>query len=614
MGDDAARRRARFYGLLGCSLVVALYAWWPVLAAWNNTQWGDGQAFHKLVDAGRVSLVRYRELPFWDPYECGGRPLWDNPQAMVSSPFMLMLLPGLGTTLTMKLWYIAHTAAGFVSMWLFCRMELRVSRVAAFVGATAWACCGFNMHHLSTGHASFAAFELMPLLLLFWRRAEKSYAGAIGTGFVLAHTATSGGALALSYMAALLGLETLTRLWPLRRVARVVRGGAVAVVVTVGIGGYRLLPMIDQLLHHKRPIPHDADFMSAEMLINAFVNRVIGHMARTPDHAYVWGEYGSYVGWVLLLLASCGIVLGGLEQAWLFVLLVLGVMLMAGHWHKLSPWAILNHRLYPFTEMRVPSRFRAQASMMLLAYAAIGTDRLAAVAARLPNDLAERLSRSERLAGIGEQVRRAFAGTSAAVRLTVLAVALLGAGDVLGRGMQLVSEMGATSAPANKAVRASARLYYGGPDQAGYIDLPRQNRGRIACYDEWGFYVGAPMWEGDVPQARADDPAVVISNVTRTQNTFVIDVSSPAGGRIKLNSSFDFNWRSTVGSTAEENKLLVLDVPPGAHHLEVFYRPRSFVLGAILTLLTTILAIRALVRMSRGAHPLADRFGEAAST
>src|SRR5262249_30181665 len=139
---------ARAVGLALLSLGVAVYLWWPMIAAWHATQFGDGQYFHKLVEAFRVSIVHHHELPMWDPYECGGRPLWDNPQGLAGAP-LIWLAVFIGTTATMKLWYVAHTAIGFVSMWLLCREELKVSRPAAFAAAVAWACCGFNMHHLS---------------------------------------------------------------------------------------------------------------------------------------------------------------------------------------------------------------------------------------------------------------------------------------------------------------------------------------------------------------------------------------------------------------------------------------------------------------------------------
>ena len=121
--DGLLTPRVRALGLAALSIVVALYGWWPMLEGWKNTQGGDGQYFHKLVEAFRVAIVRHHELPLWDPYECGGRPLWDNPQSLAGAPLVWLSL-FIGTSSAMKIWYLAHTAGGFASMWIFCRMEL----------------------------------------------------------------------------------------------------------------------------------------------------------------------------------------------------------------------------------------------------------------------------------------------------------------------------------------------------------------------------------------------------------------------------------------------------------------------------------------------------------
>lgn len=573
--EEAARPspRLRALGLALLGIAVALYGWWPMLEGWKNTQGGDGQYFHKLVEAFRVAVVRHHELPLWDPYECGGRPLWDNPQSLAGAP-LIWLSVVLGTSATMKLWYLAHTAGGFVSMWLFTRKELGVSFAAAFAASVAWACGGFHMHHYSGGHAAFVTFELMPLALLLWRRAEGDDRMAIGLGLLVALMGFEGAALPLLYVAVLLGGETLTRAWPPRRLIGIARAGAITLVVGLGVGAVRLLPVIDQLRAHKRPLEADFDHMTASSLLDAFVNGYLGHLHRMPNHVYVWGEYATYVGWLLLLLGIAGVALGGRKHIWLAALLVIAIALMVGYQGKLSPWGILNKYVYPLKEMRVPSRFNAQASFILLAYVAIAVDRLTELASRLAGRL-----------------RPAVPFVAAVVPL----VAVLGAGDVLGHHVQLAHEY-PTGAPAHPRVTPSPRIFYGGRDSASYIDQPAQNRGRLACYEPWAPYEGAPLWDGDVAQARGASPEVVVSNVTRTQNTFELDVQTDAPARVLLNSSFDLNWRSNVGTPVEQNKQLAVDVPPGVHHVRLTYRPRLLWLGAIVTVLSIAGVIWALRR------------------
>lgn len=578
-----SRRTRNWIALYVTGLLVSTYLWWPMIAGWSSTQGGDGQYFHKFIEAGRVSVMHFRELPLWDPYECGGRPLWDNPQALVAAPLMWLNF-FVGTSVAMKVWYWLHTAAGFVSMWLFCRKEMRTSRTSTFAAAVAWSTGVFHMHHVAGGHAAFVTFELMPLALLLWRRADENDRAAMGVGLIVALQGLEGGALPLLYFAVLLGAETLTRLWPLARIVRIARAGAIVLGVGIGIGAVRFFPVIDQLRSHTRPLPKDFDHMTASSLLDAFVNGHIGHLAHIPDHTYVWGEYSTYLGWALLLLAIAGIALTWRKNLWMVAILVLGISLMVGYQGRYSPWGILNQHVYPISQMRVPARFNLQTAFLLLAFAASGADRLGAYVARLPFVV--------RSLGIS-------ATSALVVRHAVPLVAVLGAGDSLGTAIELAHMYPTGGADHPKTTKRSPRIYYGGRDSAAPVDQPQQNRGRTFCYEPWAPYEGAAVWDGDVPQGRSLEPAAVVSNVTRTQNTFDLDVQSDGPAKVLLNSTFDLNWRSTIGRPFENNKMLAVEVPAGVHHVHLFYRPRYLGIGAVVSAISIALTIWAFRRTRR---------------
>ena len=116
-------------------------------------------------------------------------------------------------------------------------------------------------------------------------------------------------------------------------------------------------------------------------------------------------------------------------------------------------------------------------------------------------------------------------------------------------------------------------------------DQPRQNRGRAGCWDEWGWNSGAALWDGDVPQARAADDGVVVNSVSRTANTFTVDVTATRPSRVLLNSTWDKQWQVDVGTTASQSTLLVVDVPAGNAVLHARYLPRTFWPGVLLTVL-----------------------------
>src|SRR5437764_1088796 len=63
------------------------------------------------------SLFDYRQLPFWNPWLCGGNVLWQNPQVALLTPVYL-LAPALSLPVAMKVNVLAHYFLGLIGMHL----------------------------------------------------------------------------------------------------------------------------------------------------------------------------------------------------------------------------------------------------------------------------------------------------------------------------------------------------------------------------------------------------------------------------------------------------------------------------------------------------------------
>jgi hypothetical protein len=137
------------------------------------------------------------------------------------------------------------------------------------------------------------------------------------------------------------------------------------------------------------------------------------------------------------------------------------------------------------------------------------------------------------------------------------------------------------------------------------IDGPRENLGRQYCWEEWGFGQGAPLWDGDVPQARAENELAKVTNVVRTPNTFTFDVEASAATRVLLDTAYDKGWRADVGTAVEKDKALAVEIPPGTNHVKVKYWPKTMTMGLWLTAIGTVGSIAALVWLSRRKRPRA---------
>jgi hypothetical protein len=552
---SAVRESRSWAGAATLALALSVLAWWPMLASYPLTQSADGQYWQAFVEAVRASLLHHHELPLWNPYECGGVPLWAHPEGIAAAPLLWLALP-LGTTRALHAWYVVHSALGFLCMWLLARRALGLGPAASLLAGTLWAFCGFYQQHLSVGHANFVGFLYFPLALLCWRQAETDVRWSVALGGLLAWMMLEGAAEPLPQLAVVLGLETLTRLRP-RRLSAIVRAGGVALAVALSVGAVRFLPVIEQLRSHTRRIEVERDALRPETVAELFLAR--GADVTIEGQAWQRQDYLAYLGPVVLGLAAIGLFLLQSGEAWLPVLLVGAGALMLGRWDDHSPWALLQAYVYPFRQLRVPSRFAATVSLALVALAALAVDRVSALARRrLPRERA------------------------AAVRWLAVGLALVGAADVIVVG--LVRTPPFFDSPPPAPTRVSPRFFYDGPGLVGPIEQPRQNRGQLTCWalEEWGRGGSRALWSGDRPQA--EGPGV--EWVERSPGSFRLVVDgNPQPVTIAINSHFDAGWRTDVGALESRGGRLTLRMPPGRHEVHLRYWPRFLTAGILVTAL-----------------------------
>lgn len=541
--------------ILGLGILLFVVVWWPMFRAYPRTPIEDGHYFLHQIEISKAALRRYHELPLWNPFDCRGIPMWDHPENITASPIFYLTLP-FSAGVTIVVWNLAHVVVGFLGMWLLCRDDLKLSRAATFVAAVAWS-FGTVHNQYAGEHEAFVSFYHAPLLLFTWRRAERSWNWAVGTGLLLALMVYDGATYPLPLTVVFLGIETVTRFTNKARALRIAAAGAVVGLVALSVGASRLLPIQDQFASHNRVMQDDWDHLARlGTWLDMYLLRSPHWRARVEGQQYVLGEYHAYIGILGVLLVAIGVLCTMLELPWLLVLSLTLVVLMLGHFGPYAPWTILHAHVPPFKSMRVPARFRLLLAMPLALYMAYAIDRLPALLRRW-------LGRSS---------------LSHAVRVGLLGVGIFAAGDSAGLFTQILEYRFQDPPPAK--VTSSTRFYYGGSDLSpDFANHPRQNHAWLNCRAAWAYNASAPVWTGDVPQARAMDDGAVVEVANRTHNTFRIDVDVKRPSRILVNSAYERGWRTNVGEVVAEGHLLALDLPPGRHQISMRYWPRRLTLG-----------------------------------
>lgn len=543
---------------VSASVAAALLVWAPAFRSLQATGFGDWQQFHHAWEAGWVALWRFGEWPLWDPFHCGGITIFGNPQSQVFSPFYFLSFLG-GPTVGTKLFLVVHAAAGFGGMFLFARRELGVGIPAALVASAAWAGSGFFAWRGAGGHAAFLPFYFTPLVLFAWRRAAEDLRWAAGVALLLALVLCEGGVYPFPFFVLLCAFDALVRL--VRPPANVRRGGIVvaafvAAPLTALCGAIRLLPIVDELRRHPRTMPSYDSITLGEALEMLTTRRHDWHFG---THQFVWPEYCAFVGWGVVLLGACGILLACARRRGSIALgfLLFGGLMLGDHFWG-APWALL-HRLPIYDSLRVPSRFAVFFTFYLALAAALALDTLAAWLAR---------------AGLARGSR----GWGAALSLAPYAIALGLVIDLCAANYAIVDRW---KRPPVAHGPVAARhhlsdLAYG----RWYASFPRLNVGSRRCYEAMTFKVPKGLWTGDKAQARiearpgAARPRGEVRDWGRTTSTAWAEVMLEGPARVVFNQGFAPGWTSSVGVAQRDPKgRLVVDAPTGKHHIRLVYRP-----------------------------------------
>jgi hypothetical protein len=563
----------------GMAALVFCVVWWPMFRNYPGTPIEDGHGFLFMIEASKASLRRYHELPLWNPFDCRGIPMWDHPENITASPIFYLTLPFSGGV-TLIVWNMAHVLVGFVGMWLLCRDDLKLSRYATVVAALAWS-FGTVHNQYAGEHEAFVSFHHAPLLLFAWRRAEHSWNWTVGTGLLLALMIYDGATYPLPLTVLFLGMETLTRLTSVKRALRIGAAAGIIGLVSLSIGASRILPIQDQFSSHNRVFEDDFDHLARiKTLVDMYLLRSPHWRARFGEQQYVLGEYQAYIGWLGVLLTLLGIAAAAGETVWLLAVSCGLVILMLGHFAPWAPWTFLRSHVPPFKSMRVPARFRLLLAIPISLYMAYAVD-------RLPREI------------------RRFLGRPAladAFRVALVGMGIFAAGDSAGLFTEILEYRFTDPPPA--AVSRSTRFYYGGSDLSpDFANHPRQNHAWTGCRASWAYNASAPIWLGDVPQARAVDDGAVVEVANRTHNTFTVDVEVTRPSRIHLNSAYERGWQTNVGQVVNDGLLLAVDLPPGRHRVQLRYWPRRLTLGLWISAIGLLASLAFLFRKDRDSRP-----------
>ncbi|MCA9522223.1 MAG: hypothetical protein KC609_14685 [Myxococcales bacterium] len=534
-------------------LAIAIAFLFPIFSDWQSMGGWDQTYFHAFDETARRTVLDYGQFPAWNPYHCGGRTLIGHVASTHMHPlFWLVALP-LGTGLGFKIYLLLHIFLGVAGMHLYMR-ERGAEDLGALVAATAFGACGYFSWHFAGGHVSYYGLTLTPLILLFLERGRHKARYGVWVGLLLAWTFLLGGAYAYPFQVLLVGAHVIYYSVA-DRSPTAFYTAAIAGLVSLGVSAVKVLPVLEFTLKHSRPSQLLESIAPWELFEPLLSRR--SHFGRWGNHPFTWPEYGSYIGYLPLLLAMIAAARQTTQRRYYVGMAIFFLLLVLGNHGPYSPYALLR-KLPVYKDLRVPSRYLIFVVFYLAALAGFAvsawrrelTSRFAAHQWRYYLPHATALLVILELCSFGQhEFRRTY---------NIKPVPL-----ALGESFD--------------------QWVVGRPEVESYLG-PYRNVGIVNCYEEGANPRSPHLRRGKVPQVfleRVGDGKIDEIRVTPNQITFRATLERESV--VLINENVDSGWRIGDQKAFDVRGLIAFRLPAGERRYRAVYRPRSMVIGICLT-------------------------------
>lgn len=376
-------------------LPVVLVLFWRALLAGETFYFRDLHSHFYPERLLVARTLRAGQLPLWDPYPNGGRPLLANPNDVGLYPSILLYL-ALQPVVAFNLDIVLHFLLTAIAGYLLAR-SLGVSSAGAFAAGCVMAFAGYT---LSLGNMlnRLYAMPWMPLALLFWhtwlkrRRSEWLVAAAMAMAVQILAGAPETSLLTLVLLLAWgLVAERDGPAAPGRQWMRIAGGWALAAILAGGLAAIQIVPAIDLVRQSTRAggmTFDDFSFWSLNprRLPELIAPSLLGDPSLVQEEQYRGAMIEDkksamiisiYFGIPALLAAWAGLAGGSSARRlrWLLAIAtVMGIVLALGRY---TPLLELLYRFAPpIRSLRFPVKFLNIAPLTVGLLAGFGIDQL----------------------------------------------------------------------------------------------------------------------------------------------------------------------------------------------------------------------------------------------
>ncbi len=336
-----------FFSVLLCFLT------WQLLSHLNNLGRGDWDQFYYYSEVPQITLFKYHQFPFWNPYSCGGMPMLANPQSRFLSP-SIIFTSIFGVVAGLKLEIFFCLLFGMLGMY-FLADHLKIKWPTVFVPGIIFGLNGTFALHLTEGQFHVLPAVYFPYVFLFFLKSFEKKRFVILSSLFMGLSFLEGGTYVTLFFLIFILLFSILKSFEIKTFKPI---GLYFIFLLSAIlwAAPKAFPAIEYLTLHPRPTD-PGGYIPLLLLKNIFLSQHQGMFGvNIPSFSsnIGWWEVGAYLGVVsiglyflsfFLILDNYPILLAGLAC------LVIGM----GNFSSFSFWHLL-HQIPPFSSMYVPTR------------------------------------------------------------------------------------------------------------------------------------------------------------------------------------------------------------------------------------------------------------------
>lgn len=483
-----------------------------------------------------------------------------NTQARFMSPtFLFVLVFGTVVGLKLEIWF--HLLFAMMGMFLLSR-KLGMGRYSSYLPPIIFMFSSMYVFHLTVGHTWFMAIAYLPYVIFFFLKGVQKARYGILSGAFIALMILEGGIYPAPHTALFLGIFSILLSLKCKSLAPLKVLGIV-ILFTFLFSAVKLIPTLEFFRDYPRLV-ESKDHLSPKMLYYIFFSRAQNHDVRYPEiQRYGWWEYGSYIGFLPVVLWIIGSFLS-FKKKWPLIFTGLTFFALAlGDFGKLSPWYFLHH-VSVFNSHHAPSRFMIGFIFSMSLLAGVCLTKLEA-----HNFKKIRLNSVVSLGSI----------------LPIVFILC----DLMSVNSKIFSEAFPYPAPSIKR-NADFRQILGHHHKMYPAFL--QNKGTLNAYEPTHFPTKAiaktdPRYQGEVFLTIKGEATISYWS----PNKVIVKVRAESKGNLVLNQNFAPNWKvANRKKVTSHNGLVSTNVTPEDEQITFYYLPISFIVGIVISLSSIVLS------------------------